>query len=165
MKSRIACFVLAVAALTVPILLSGCASITHGSNQDIEIMSTPAAAQIEIATTAGMVAYSGTTPATAKLQRKNEYKVTISLDGYAEEEVWISKSTDGAVWGNIICGGIIGFIIDFSSGAAYRLSPDEINVSMVTASLDGKTHETYAVFRQLNDDGELQTMVVPMTRL
>lgn len=165
MKSRITCFVLAIGALTIPFLLSGCASIAHGTNQQIEIMSTPAAAQIEITTPAGMVAYSGTTPATTKLQRKNEYKVTITLDGYAEEEIWITKSTDGAVWGNFICGGILGLIIDFSNGAAYRLSPDEINVSMVTASLDGQTHETYAVFRQLNDDGELQTMVLPMTRL
>jgi len=98
------------------------------------------------------------------LKKKSEYDVFISMDGYQEARVHISKGFEPLVLGNILCGGILGIIIDYVNGAAYKLEPEMINVSLVTASVDEETSETYAVFRAMNEEGELKSLVVPMVK-
>lgn len=114
---------------------AACASIVHGSNQNVAFDSTPAGASISVD---GVPM--GTTPAVLRLERKNEHTVRLDLAGYAPFEMQLKKRLSGWVWGNIAFGGIIGVVVDATTGAMYRLSPGEVTAAMETrtAVLDGR---------------------------
>ncbi|MCK4223619.1 MAG: hypothetical protein KAX39_00460 [candidate division Zixibacteria bacterium] len=146
-------------------LCLSCASIIHGTKQDVSINSSPDQAEISVKTVGGVVVFTGKTPASATLKRKQEYDVFINLAGYQEAKVHISKEFDATYLGNLICGGVIGLIIDAVNGAMYKLEPDMIHITLVTALFDEHTSETYAVFRAMDSDGQLRTLVIPLVRL
>ncbi len=141
-----------------------CATIFKGSTQNVSINSTPDKASVVVKTMAGSEVFSGLTPVTAPLSKKHEYLVTIKLEGYKDATIQISQSLQGWFWGNLICGGIIGMIIDFTSGAMWDLQPENISISLVTAYNNGSETQTYAVFRTLDDEGQLRMLVIPMIK-
>ncbi len=106
-------------------ILPGCASIISGSKQNVRINSRPPGATVEID---GNPA--GRTPTEANLARKTSHRVVISLRGYKPYEVTLEQKFNGWVLGNILIGGIIGIIIDSSTGASYYLSPGEIDAAL-----------------------------------
>jgi hypothetical protein len=112
-----------------------CASIMHGSNQSVAFNSTPAGASISVDGTP-----MGVTPAVLRLERKSEHTVRLDLAGYAPFEMQLKKRLSGWVWGNIVFGGIIGVIVDGTTGAMYRLSPGEVDGALETrtAVIDGQ---------------------------
>jgi len=103
----------------------GCATILNGTTQDVSVSSDPPGAEV----TAGGN-YMGVTPIVLDLQRKTNHVVTVSMDGYHTEQISVTKVMSGAVAGNILAGGFIGWGIDASSGAQYKLKPDTITVSL-----------------------------------
>ena len=149
--------------LIVSIFVS-CSTIVNTDRQQVKITSSPDKAKVTITNTGGFEVFNGETPVDTKLKRKFDYVVEISLPGYKSEKIQITKGFEPMFLGNIICGGIIGMIIDFASGAVNRLEPDEIYVEMVTASY-GNSEELFAVFKTLDDNGELRTLAIPMTKL
>lgn len=106
-------------------VLSGCATITKGSTQKIPIASDPSDADI---TADGQAL--GQTPIDITLARKRDHLVTVAKKGYHPKSIAITKSTGGAVWGNILVGGLIGWGIDASTGAQYNLNPESISVRL-----------------------------------
>ncbi len=68
-----------------------CASIIHGTKQDVTITSSPIAADVTVKTTGGVISFTGKTPATVTLARKDAYDVFINLSGYQETKVHINK--------------------------------------------------------------------------
>jgi len=149
------------------LIFIGCASIMGGgTKQNVQISSTPAAAKVKVERSGVMgrvePVWEGTTPATVTLKRKSEYLVTVTLEGYKPTEVTLEHGTNGWVWGNLICGGIIGLIIDFTNGAAKKLVPDEVNVQLVTAMGPGVEKSIYAVFSTLDSNGDLRVLPVPL---
>lgn len=122
------------------VLFSNCASIIHGSKQDIAFSSNPSGAEITI-----NGENRGRTPASISLNRNQDYLVKIQLAGYLPYEINVSKKVDGWVFGNIIFGGIIGLIVDASTGAMYKLSPEQINaaLSQGNASFLQKSNQIY----------------------
>jgi len=66
------------------------------------------------------------TPASFKLARKGEYKITISKDGYKNAEVLVKNKITNAgsagMAGNVLVGGIIGVGVDTSTGAMKDLT-------------------------------------------
>jgi hypothetical protein len=141
-----------------------CATIFKGTKQEIGVFSTPDQAGVKIVDRSGLTVFEGYTPSSVLLPKKSEYDVFLSMEGYQESRVHISKGFEPLVLGNIICGGVVGIIIDYVNGAAYKLEPEMINVTLVSASIDEDTTETYAVFRALDDEGQLKTMVVPLIK-
>lgn len=141
-----------------------CATIIHGTKQNVSISSTPQQADVEVKTVGGVVFFSGKTPASVRLQRKKEYDVIINLAGYQEARVHISKEFDPWVVGNLACGGVIGLVVDAVGGGMWQLEPETIVVTLVTASTDNHTREIYAVFRAMDSDGQLRTLVIPLIR-
>lgn len=141
-----------------------CATIVNGTKQDVSISSDPPKASIKVMGPGGQEAYTGVTPATVKLRRKNEYDVFITLEGYKEEKVHINKEFNAWFLGNLICGGIIGIIIDATNGAMNKLEPGVINVSLATAYNDDGTREFYAYFRAVDSEGQLRTLLVPLVK-
>lgn len=117
--------VVALAALT----LQGCATITRGTTQDISIQSIPSKASVK--TSSGATC---TTPCILKMKRNKAFTGTVSKQGFkpAEFVVNTAVSSGGTVGlaGNLIAGGVVGIVIDASSGAMYDLYPTQINTTL-----------------------------------
>ena len=105
--------------------LSACASIIHGTSQDVGISSSPTGAQVTVDNQLG-----ATTPYVAKLSRKDNHIVKVSMDGYAPAELTLTKTVSGWVWGNIVFGGLIGLAVDAISGGLYNLTPNQLQAAL-----------------------------------
>ena len=122
--------------LTVVALLAvSCASIIHGTKQTVNFQSTPTGASVEVFDGMGVSYGVCDTPCSLDLKRKREYKVRIIKSGYAPAEMVIQRKGDGWVWGNIFFGGVIGLIVDFTNGAAYKLDPTTLEVTLSQESI------------------------------
>jgi hypothetical protein len=114
-------------ALGCVISLSACATVTRGSKEHFYIMSEPTGAHVKM--TNGMTCV---TPCDLKLKRKDEFQVVMSMPGYKNKIVYIMSDmrTGGtaALAGNVLIGGIVGGIIDSSSGAMSDLQPNPLKV-------------------------------------
>ena len=108
------------------LILSGCATIMKGNSQIVQVSSVPDGAQIRINGVA-----IGTSPMSVKLDTSQEYDVELELEGYLPYSVKIKKSVSGWVWANILNAGLFGVIIDFSSGAVYKLDKEQVNAQLV----------------------------------
>ena len=106
-------------------LCGGCATIIHGSSQELAVTSIPPGARFTVDGEGSNV-----TPATIKLQRKRDHSLVFELEGYQTEQITVTHVISGAVAGNILLGGFIGWGVDAISGAQYRLVPETVNVSM-----------------------------------
>jgi hypothetical protein len=117
--------VFASAAATAAIVLSGCASITRGHSDQVEIQSEPPGAQAH--TSMGHVC---TTPCTLQFDRKDEFTVTVSKPGYHTEEIPVTTQVAGAgvagFAGNLVLGGPVGMVVDASSGATLEHFPNPV---------------------------------------
>jgi len=107
--------------------LSSCATIILGSRQSVGISSTPSSAKIFINNEDV-----GVTPKTVDIKKSDakSFKVRIELDGYEPYETVLTRKTSGWIAGNIIFGGLIGLAVDFGTGGAYILSPEQIDAKL-----------------------------------
>jgi PEGA domain len=106
--------------------MQGCATIVKGSSQSIPVSSDPPAADILLD---GKLV--GQTPRTLALKRDSNYLITIQKTGFEPQSVPVVKDIGGAVWGNVIAGGLIGWGVDAASGAQYNLLPASVSVKLV----------------------------------
>jgi hypothetical protein len=118
--------------------LTGCATLFGGgSNQPVTLQSTPGDASFTVMASSGLQMAQGTTPATVSLPRKHEYQIELSLEGYRPQTV-----------------------IDFISGAAYKLEP-----ALVSVTLQQIEDQLYAVVRLLDRNNkvlrERKVLMVP----
>lgn len=106
---------------------AGCATILHGTHQEINVRSVPSGANIYI-----QGAQVGVTPATLHLQRKHSYQLVFKKDGYKPVKVNMEKNFKvlPAVLGNIFWIPVIGIVVDIVDGAAYKLSPEQITTHL-----------------------------------
>jgi len=116
-------------AAVILLFASGCATIVKGSHQGVPISSDPPGADVLV--DGGLV---GQTPLNVEMKRKNDHLVTIQKTGYRPKSIAVVKDVGGAVWGNIIAGGLIGWGVDASTGAQYNLTPKTIAVSLESAT-------------------------------
>jgi hypothetical protein len=106
---------------------TACASIMHGTDQDIGISSSPTGAKISVDNMP-----MGNTPVIAKLSRKDNHIVKIDLDGYAPAELTLTKGVSGWVWGNLAFGGVLGLAVDAISGGLYNLNPAQLQATLAS---------------------------------
>jgi hypothetical protein len=104
---------------------TGCATILKGSNQSIPVSSDPTSADVLVDGT--MV---GQTPMSIPMKRKIDHLVTIQKTGFQPKSVAVVRNVGGAVWGNIVAGGLIGWGVDASTGAQYNLVPVTISLRL-----------------------------------
>ena len=109
--------------------MSGCATILKGKHQTIPVASTPTNADIILDGN-----LQGQTPIDLEVRRKRDHLLTIEKDGFESKSIPITKKIGGAVWANILAGGLIGWGVDASTGAQYNLRPELINVKLVAIS-------------------------------
>lgn len=105
--------------------LSACASIMHGTSQDVGISSSPTGATVTVDNSA-----KAQTPYVANLSRKDNHVIHVAADGYAPADLTLTRSTSGWVWGNIVFGGLIGLAVDAMTGGLYNLSPEQLTTTL-----------------------------------
>lgn len=106
-------------------IVQGCATIMQGSTQQISVGSTPSGATIVVNGFQRLK-----TPAVIELSRKESHRLEISHDGYHPEVIDIRAVSSNMPMGNIFIGGLVGFAVDHSTGAAFRLVPEVVQVSL-----------------------------------
>ena len=108
----------------------GCASVTRGTSDDVQIMSEPAGADVRISTGQTCI-----TPCTLKFNRKDEFTVTAAKPGYHTSETPVTTRVAGAgaagFAGNILVGGVIGMAVDAASGATLEHYPNPVVMKLV----------------------------------
>ncbi len=105
------------------LVTSGCATIVHGTKQDVYVTSNPSGAVVR------MQGIATTTPGVLTLDRKHErYVLVFEKEGYQPVEIKLRRTIDGWFFGNLLIGGLVGIVIDFVNGSAYKLTPGEVDV-------------------------------------
>jgi hypothetical protein len=134
------------AALTLFLLIAinGCATIMHGTTQDIEITTEPSDARLVVD---DREAYSS--PAKITMKRKDDHTVKIFKEGYQGETVNIKGALSWAVAGDFLAGGAIGYGIDAATGAQRRLEPEKVEVRLRPAT-GGGTEERMQVLEKID---------------
>jgi len=115
------------------IVLSGCATVMHGSNQELEVKTDPEGATVKMTN-----GFTCTSPCKTELSRRNDLRVDITKEGYRSTYVLVQSKLGGATFGNIIAGGIIGGIVDSSNGASNKLTPNPVSVKLVPLGEQGQ---------------------------
>lgn len=146
------------------VALTGCASILGGgSSQPVQIQSSTPQLAFTVTSSTGIQMGSGAAPSTVTLPRKNEYQVALTAPGFQPQTVALTKGTNGWFWANLVIGGIPGFIIDFITGAAYKLEPAVVNVSLVQKTAVNGSLSTDARVAFFDAHGRLiRDTLVPM---
>lgn len=143
---------------------TGCATIVGGgSSQAVAIRSNPASATFVVTSSSGIQMAQGQTPQTIRLPRKNEYQIEFTAEGYQPQKIALTRGTNGWIWGNLLVGWILGFVVDFASGSAYKVQPALVEITLVQSRTTTGRVETNAVIRLMDDDGQLiRSIEVPM---
>jgi hypothetical protein len=106
-------------------MLGGCASIMHGTSQEMTFQSSP---DEVLVTVGGRVI--GKTPVTSRLDKKSGQSVVFSKDGYKPVTMELTTTLDPWFWGNIVLGGLIGSTTDGINGAVNEYSPSQYFVTL-----------------------------------
>ncbi len=123
--------------------LYGCATIVSGTTQNIAVSSKPGGATI----TVEPGDHQTVTPANLELKRDGgPYRITISHEGYEPYKVTLKTSANGWLWGNLLLGGLIGIIVDSSTGAGTKLSPEEVNANLIKAGIEPQSSSENQIY-------------------
>ena len=72
-----------------------------------------------------------TTPTTLELNRKNEYVLSFSKEGYESAQIQVTKHLSGGfLAADILLTGLLGVVIDGVTGAWYNLKPETVTVTL-----------------------------------
>ena len=112
---------------------TGCASIVHGTRQNIPVSSDPAGASVYVD---GELR--GATPLTLQVRRGDSTtEVKVELEGYRPVQQTLNRKFSWWYTGNVFFGGLIGFAVDAVNGAMWYQNCDEINVILASDVLSG----------------------------
>jgi len=101
---------------------SGCATVMTGKYQSIPVTSEPQGIKVRADTGESII-----TPGKFHLIRNEGHTLVAECPGYEPQQLKLHNKAQGWVWGNILLGGVIGLIVDCSSGASDELIPKEVH--------------------------------------
>jgi hypothetical protein len=120
--------------LAAAVLVAGCASITRGHQNQVQITSNPPGA-----TARTSMGHTCVTPCSLQFSRKDEFNVVFTLAGYETREVPVRTQLAGegvaGFAGNVLIGGVVGMAVDAASGATNEHCPNPVAVTL--RRLDG----------------------------
>jgi len=125
-----------------------CASIVSKTIYPVTIDSEPRGANVVIYNRRGLEVFKGGTPALVKLKpsagffQRAIYNIEISKDGYTTKKVEVTATLNGWYFGNLLFGGVIGFlIVDPATGAMYRLNDPAVYETLTAAKQTAAVNE------------------------
>lgn len=101
--------------------LAGCGTIFNGTRQTVSARSAPDGAMVAVEPGG----HQFTTPASFTLSRKHEYKLTFTKEGYTPASVMVENPMNAGILILDILSGLIGIVVDASTGGWYNLKPSE----------------------------------------
>ncbi len=123
--------------MSASILFTSCATIVSHSQWPLEVKSTPSGAGVTIVNRAGKQVFTGQTPSKVDLKsaagffRREMYTINFTMDGYPSQQIKVESKVNGWYWGNILIGGVIGFLVlDPATGAMYKLEKESVTADM-----------------------------------
>lgn|SRR5579863_1776526 len=118
-----------IGALAAALVLGGCATITRGTTDQVQIRSAPNGALAKAST-----GQSCTTPCTISVGRKDEFTVHFAKPGFVPQDVPVRTQVSGAgeagFAGNVLVGGLVGMATDASTGATLDHVPNPVSVTL-----------------------------------
>lgn len=113
----------ALTTLTLPAFtfLGGCATIAHGSHENVSIKSEPSQAAVYVDGKKN-----GQTPEKVSMSRGKDHKVRIVKTGYYPFRTEVRKSSSGLTY----LDGLPALGVDHLTGAAYNLVPNKIDAHL-----------------------------------
>lgn len=133
--------------------LTGCGAVLHGTRQNVDLISTPAGAKVQVSP--GTETY--TTPATLNLERKNSYALTFTSDGYTPATMYLHNSIGtGTVIADVLLTGLVGVVVDGATGAWYGLNPETANVTLTRVAEGPGPKEIHVVVEESDGGRRLQ---------
>lgn len=107
--------------------LGGCATVTRGTTNQVQIVSDPPGAQARTS-----MGHQCATPCTLTMSRKDEFSVVVSKEGYLDQTVAVRTQLAGAgaagFAGNVLAGGIVGMGVDAVTGSTLEHVPNPVSV-------------------------------------
>ena len=120
------------------VMLAGCATVTRGTTNQIQIESEPSGASVTTS-----LAHNCTTPCTISVNRKDEFTVTFKMVGFQDQQVFVKTilAPEGmaGVAGNVLIGGVVGAGVDVATGASLMHSPNPVKVVLEKAKPEPKS--------------------------
>jgi hypothetical protein len=138
MESKMKAIVHSLVVILILSHISGCASIVGERSQILNISSSPQRANIVIRDKHNKTIYQGVTPTTVSLEKGDGYfsgqRYQVTMYGIQDNKETVTVDTYPNMWyifGNIIFGGLIGWlIVDPATGAMWELYPDKVHASL-----------------------------------
>lgn len=105
-------------AIFIMINFSGCATILSGKTQTLSIQTNPPGATCELTREGRIVGSVNPSPGAVSIDKtKHDISIVCKKPGYQDAVSYIESGTEGATFGNILAGGLIGWGIDSAAGA------------------------------------------------
>jgi len=118
-----------IGALSAALVLCGCATVTRGTSDQVQMRSAPSGAVATAST--GEIC---TTPCAISVGRKDQFTVRFEKPGYIPQNVQVRTQASGAgeaaMAGNLIVGGLVGLATDASTGATLDHVPNPVSVTL-----------------------------------
>ncbi len=116
-------------ALACAFLLGGCATITRGTTDQLQIISDPPQADVHTSLNQQCV-----TPCTIQVSRSDQFAVVFSKPGYEDQTINVTTKIAGAgaagFAGNLLVGGIVGMGVDAATGATLEHVPSPVSATL-----------------------------------
>jgi len=115
------------------LLCGGCATLTTSSSQTVTVQTDPPGAICQFMRDRAVVGIVNPTPGTL-LVSKSRLDMTIRCDkdGYLEATGAVGSRFQAMTFGNILFGGLVGVVVDASSGAMNKYEP-QITITLIPA--------------------------------
>jgi len=121
--------------LTLALVFSvNCGTIIHQTTQNIPVTSEPPGASVNVACGDVENPPNLVTPVKVEVHRKPDFcYISLEKEGYERADVHLEKTMSALYIGNVVIGGIIGFIVDGVNGAMWNRTPGKVDVKLKPA--------------------------------
>lgn len=123
---------MSVIAVATACLLTGCATVTRGTTNQVQITSDPVGATVRTS-----LGHACVTPCTLQIDRKSAFSVVYSMRGYSDQTIAVNTQLAGGgaagFAGNLILGGIVGMGVDAATGATLEHIPNPVHAVLLRA--------------------------------
>jgi hypothetical protein len=117
--------------VAVPLVFTGCATLTKGSSQTITVATDPPGATCTISREGKTVAVVNPTPGSIPVEKSSkDLSIVCDKSDYQPSAGALASSFEAMTFGNILLGGLIGVAIDAGSGAMNEY-PTLITLTLV----------------------------------